>query len=194
MSVALETPWTTSRFLAWAASQEGRYEFDGFRPVGMTGGTVNHSRIVSNLHAALRSRLRGTPCSFFGPDLGVQAGDAIRYPDALVTCTRQRGEDRLATDVRIVFEVLSPSTASTDRITKVRDYARIRSMRRYVMIESRFPGVTVLYRHAAEEAWLALVLTGEDVLALAEATIELPVAELYEDVAFAAADGSPADV
>jgi Uma2 family endonuclease len=108
MNVALSKPWTADQFLAWAARQEERYEFDGIRPVAMTGGTANHSRITTNIHAALRSRLRGTPCSYFGPDLGVRtAGDKVRYPDALITCAKFPGTEQIAPDVVVVFEVLS---------------------------------------------------------------------------------------
>jgi len=39
MSAVLQ-PMTVDEFLAWEQRQEGRYEFDGFRPVAMTGGTV----------------------------------------------------------------------------------------------------------------------------------------------------------
>jgi hypothetical protein len=31
-------PMTGEEFLAWEVRQEGRYEFDGFPPVAMTGG------------------------------------------------------------------------------------------------------------------------------------------------------------
>jgi hypothetical protein len=55
--------WTQEQFFSWAASQEGRYEFDGFLPVAMTGGTVNHSRIVRNVLRGLDTRLRGGPAS-----------------------------------------------------------------------------------------------------------------------------------
>ena len=184
MSVALQQTWTAEHFLTWAAAQEGRYEFDGVRPVGMTGGNADHNRVMINIHAALRSRLRGTPCAVFGPDLGVQAGAAIRYPDALVTCTKFPGTERLAPDVCIVFEALSPSTASNDRISKVRDYALVPSIRSYVMVETRFAGVMVLHREPDAAAWTATALTLADVLALPEIGVEIPVAELYEDVAF----------
>jgi hypothetical protein len=33
MNVALQKPWTPERFLAWAETQEERYEFDGIQPV-----------------------------------------------------------------------------------------------------------------------------------------------------------------
>jgi Uma2 family endonuclease len=58
MSTALRTPrMTREQFFAWAQADGGRWEFDGFEPVAMTGGTVNHSRISGNLHTALRNRL-----------------------------------------------------------------------------------------------------------------------------------------
>jgi len=119
MNVALQRPWTIEQFLNWAGAQDGRYEFDGVQPVAMTGGNARHNRVTTNIHAALRYRLRGTPCAYYGPALGVQTiGSTVRYPDALVTCTKFPDTDRLAPDVRVVFEVLSPSSGRTDRIEK----------------------------------------------------------------------------
>nr|WP_294520187.1 hypothetical protein [uncultured Rhodopila sp.] len=54
MNVTFTTPWTVERFLIWAARQEERYEFDGKQPVAMTGASGRHSRIMGNIHAALR--------------------------------------------------------------------------------------------------------------------------------------------
>jgi Uma2 family endonuclease len=117
MSVTLQKPWTADRFLAWAETQEERYEFDGTRPVAMTCGNARHNRITTNIHAALRSRLRGTPCSYYGPDLGVQTIDSrIRYPDALITCVKFPDTDKIAPNVVVIFEVLSPTSGGTDRI------------------------------------------------------------------------------
>jgi hypothetical protein len=61
MNIPLRRAWKREEFFAWAAEQEGRYEFDGLAPVGMTGGTVNHAMIMRNLHRALDRRLRGEP-------------------------------------------------------------------------------------------------------------------------------------
>ena len=55
-------PMTQTEFLDWAQTQEGRYEFDGFQPVAMTGGTGNHGRISRNLITLLTTKLRGSPC------------------------------------------------------------------------------------------------------------------------------------
>lgn len=186
MSAALTKPWTAEQFLDWAARQEERYEFDGTSPVAMTGGNSNHNRISQNIYAALRSRLRGTPCSYFGPDLGVRTiGESVRYPDALITCTKFPGTARLAPDVVIVFEVISPDSGRRDRIEKLREYAAVASIRRYVVVESAASGLLVLHRQEGDTAFTALPLTGDDVLLLPEIGVQMPVAEFYEDVDFA---------
>jgi Uma2 family endonuclease len=80
---------TREEFFDWAQGQDIRYEFDGFEPVGMTGGNISHSQITQNILVSLRTRLRGGNCRPLGPDAGVATiGDAVRYPDALVTCDR----------------------------------------------------------------------------------------------------------
>ena len=59
MSVTLRVPaMTRDQFFDWAEARGERYEFDGFEPVAMTGGTVVHNQIAFNIHVALRGRLR----------------------------------------------------------------------------------------------------------------------------------------
>jgi Uma2 family endonuclease len=185
MNVALQRPWTAEQFLSWAGTQEGRFEFDGNGPVAMTGGNARHSAVTTNIHIALRPRLRGTPCTHYGPDLAVRTiGEKVRSPDALITCTKFAGTDLVAPDVVVIFEVLSPTSGRTDRIEKVREYAMVPSIRRYIIIETKFAGITVLHRMNAEDGWLVSTLTGDDILEIPEVGITLPVVELYENVAF----------
>ena len=190
MNAALKT-WTVNRFLHWASTQEGRYEFDGVRPVAMTGGTARHSRVTNNVQAALRTRLRGSPCSSYGPDLGIRTtGERVRYPDALVTCTPFPDTDLLAPDPAVVFEVVSPTSGRTDRIEKVPEYAHVPSILRYVIVETRYPGLLVLHRTSGTDPWIAATLADGGILDIPELSILIPVAELYEGVAFAVpADG-----
>src|SRR5690348_8909632 len=86
MGTALHRPWTLADFLAWEERQELKYEFDGFQPVAMTGGTRAHDLISNNLRARLHERLRGSRCRAFGPDVKVEAAGRVRYPDAGVEC------------------------------------------------------------------------------------------------------------
>ncbi len=185
MSAPLCKSWTQDAFFAWAASREGRYEFDGSRPVAVPGGTVGHAIIMRSVHAALDNRLRGGSCRALGPGVGIATvGTAIRYPDALVTCARLDGETLTVPDVLVVFEILSSNTSRTDRIIKVREYAAVASIRRYVILESTSVGLTVLERPGPDEAWRATILTADDVLRMPEIDSEIPVAELYDGVSF----------
>jgi Uma2 family endonuclease len=183
MSIARREPcMTREEFLDWAEAQDQRYEFDGFRPVAMTGGTRNHSQIIQNINFALRSRLRGTGGGPLGPDAGVATiGDAVRYPDALVTCTKGPGVDRVIPGVVIVFEALSPTSGRTDRIEKLREYLAVPSILRYVILEHTSVGLTVHARSKGEDPWTATALTGGDILRTPEIGIEMPISEFYED-------------
>ncbi len=187
MNVALRKPWTQDEFFAWAEAQDARYEFDGTQPVAMTGGTNNASAIGINLITALRTRLRGSGCRPLGPDAGLETvNNAVRYPDALVTCSKFEGEGKLVPGVLVVFEVVgpTPNASRRDRIVKVREYAAVPSIRRYVILESSSVGLTVMERQSPDEAWRTTVLTNDDTLALPEIGIEIPVAEIYEDIIF----------
>jgi Uma2 family endonuclease len=187
MNVALRKPWTQEQFFSWAETQDTRYEFDGFQPVAMTGGNVNHNRVMWGLHRALDRRLRrgSGPCEPLGPDAGVETvNKAVRYPDALVTCSKVDGDSRLVPGVVVIFEILSPTSGREDRIVKVREYAAVPSIRRYVILESTSAGLTVLEHDRAEETWRASTLTNDDTLRMPEISIEIPVAEIYEGIEF----------
>jgi Uma2 family endonuclease len=185
MSVALSKVWTEEAFLSWARRQEGRYEFDGFKPVAMTGGSANHGRIAHNIYTALGARLRGTPCFCFGPDLGIRTtAGKIRYPDALVTCTRLPGTSYIATDPVVVFEILSADSRRRDRVEKPREYAAVPSIRRDVIVESTRVGLTMMHKAEGGDAFTEVPLSAQDTLHLPEIGIEVPVAEFYLDVEF----------
>lgn len=186
MNIALRKPrMTRDEFFAWAQANGSRWEFDGFEPVAMTGGTVNHNRISRNLHAALRSRLRGTRCEPLGPDAGLATvGDTVRYPDALVTCAKVPGNAHVVPGVVVVFEVLSPTSGRTDRIVKLLEYRAVPSIRRYIILEHSGIGLAVFSRDSADRDWTATALTAEDTLQMPEINAEIPVAEFYESVEF----------
>src|SRR5271166_3126172 len=185
MNLALRKSMTLAEFLEWEERQPLRYEFDGVGPVAMTGGTLAHARIQRNLAFALTGRLRGGPCEFLGSDLKIRTTDEnVRYSDGFVTCTGGENASTMASDPLVIFEVLSPSTAGTDRIIKAREYQAMASVQRYVKLEQDRIGATVYAR--AGDAWTHEILIEDSVLALPEIGVELPLAELYEGIVFEA--------
>ncbi len=183
MNVALRKPMSLDGFLEWEERQELRYEFDGFQPIAMTGGTYSHALIQGNLIIALGIRLRGRPCRVIGSELKIAVAGSIRYPDAFVVCSPVPADATVVSDPVVVFEVLSASTATTDHIVKNQEYRDTPSIRRYVMVEQDQQAATVFAR--AGDDWVGHVVSGDVALAMPEIGIELPLAELYEGVSFA---------
>jgi Uma2 family endonuclease len=109
--------------------------------------------------------------------------NTVRYPDALVTCSKVPGTALIIPGV-VVFEVVSHSSGGIDRIVKVREYAAAPSIRRYLILETITAGITVLERANSETVWTASTLTGDDLLHMPEIKIEVPVSEIYDDVDF----------
>ena len=195
MSIALrERGMTREQFLDWVERQDTRFEFDGFEPVAMVSGTNNHSQTSQNIYFATRTRLKGKLCRILGPDAGLATvGDAVRYPDALVTCTPFKGLDRLVPGVVVVFEVLSPTSGRNDRIDKLLEYRAMPSIRRYIILEHTSAALTVFSRLDGQTEWTAAVLTAEDTLVMPEIGVEIPIAEFYEGVDLPGAEGSGAN-
>lgn len=178
MNVTLRRPMTLPEFLAWEERQELRHEFDGFRPIAMTGGTAGHEIISLNLTASLLARLRGKPCRPYGSNLKIEVMGRIRYPDAFVICSPVGRSSTVVTDPVVIFEVLSKSTARTDRIAKNLEYASIASVRRYVMLEQDQIAATMFER--VGEGWVGRILAAGAVIHMPEIGIEIPLAELYD--------------
>ena len=191
MSFAADIPRAAPRFdsaeafLAWAERQPERYELVDGAARMMTGGSPNHARISRNALTVLAVRLGAGRCEAFGGDLAVILGpQRVVFPDASVSCepVTEIGADRPV----VIVEVLSPSTAAYDLGDKAFAYRKLPSLRHLVLIRQDRIGVEHYHRDAEGEDF---VLTEtdrvDDPLALTAIRIELSVAELYAQVAFA---------
>ena len=175
MSVSLK-PLTVEEFLAWERQQELRYEFDGIQPIGMTGGSVTHSRIQTRAVVALVNRV-GPPYEVHGSELKVVTRTRVRYPDAAVLCGAN-ADDGDVIQPTAVFEVLSPSTAMTDRRVKPFDYASVPSIMVYVVLDAELAEATVMRRSRGWEEENSAGL--QAIVPLPEIGIELPLAAIYQ--------------
>jgi Uma2 family endonuclease len=174
MSASLP-PLSVEEFLDWEAGQEERYEFDGVQPVAMTGASFAHAMIVTRLIGALLARLR-PGCVPVANVLKVVTERRVRYPDLTIVCGPVApGADRVSPTV--VFEVISPSTALTDRRVKPLDYAEAPSIEACIVLEQDRPQAVVRRRVIG---WAEEQLKGpRAVLALPEVDVEVPLAELH---------------
>jgi Uma2 family endonuclease len=190
MNAPLRKPMTLESFLAWEDGQSLRHEFDGARPIAMTGGTEAHALIGVNLAIAVGGRLRGDACRFVGNDLKILVAGRVRYPDGFVYCGPSRVDRKAIDSPVVVFEVLSDRTSSTDLITKNAEYAATPSVRRYVVLAQDTVGGTMFVRDGDD--WTGHLLSSDSLLRMPEIGIEVPMAEFYEGVVLPSEDGGEA--
>ena len=182
---ALLKPMTLDEFLVWEERQDLRWEFDGFVARAMTGGTLAHSTIQGNLLRSLGNALRGGACRAHGSELKVRTGAGIRYPDALVTCSRGDPRSTFAPDPVVIFEILSRGTARIDLGAKNAEYQTLPSLKRYVVLHQSVAAAQVFQRDADGE-WPHEFLSAEGLLDMPEIGVTIPLGEIYEGVEFAA--------
>lgn len=179
---------TTDEFLDWERKQELRWEFDGHMARAMTGGTEAHAGIEVNVTTALTNRLRGTPCRARGGTLKIRIGSKIRYPDAVVTCTPADLTSDFVPSPVVIFEVLSKSTHRTDKTAKLMEYRSLDTVQHYVLLEQDQVLATMYSR--SPTGWAVDQFTAGATLAMPEIGVDLPLDELYADIAFPSEVGS----
>ncbi len=179
MSSAAEKLISLNEFLAWEREQPERYEYAHGVITMMTGGSLDHSTIASNLWTALRDRLRGGACRAFRGDAKVIANNSLRYPDLSVTCTLVRGNDDVVLKPVLVIEVISPSTEREDRGRKKFDYFATASIQQYAIIEQEARRVDLFTR--AGDRWTDEVVEGGAILKLSAIGVEVSLDAIYED-------------
>lgn len=122
----------------------------------MAGGTRRHAEVSFNIALALGVRLRGSGCKPYTSDMAARThGLSIRYPDVTVYCGREGPEhddDKSADDPRIIFEVLSGSTARTDLTVKLIEYKALPSVDAIVLVDIASERLRV-FIHPAPDTW-----------------------------------------
>ena len=187
-AVLTEPPLTFEAYMAWEAEQPERHEFFAGEVFAMTGARATHNTIALNIAVALRDVLRNTSCRVFISDmkLHVASADASFYPDVFVSCDpRDRSPDAelVQRHPQLVVEVLSDSTAAFDRGQKFEAYRSLDSLAAYLLVEQHRPHADLFVRNA-EGLWVLNPVGEGGTLTIPAIGVELPMAAVYEGVAF----------
>ncbi len=187
---------TAQEYLDWETVQETKNEYIDGEIVAMSGARINHNRIAGNGYAWLKQALRGEACQAFISDikLHVAAANAYYYPDVVVTCDPQDLADGRALAVQhpwLVVEVLSDSTAATDRGLKFEHYRLLDSLTHYLLVETTRPRAE-LFRRNPQGQWVLFPMGTDDVLRIDEPhPLDWPIATLFEGISFDARPQPP---
>lgn len=177
---------TPAEYLAWEEQQEFRYEYVDGEIRSMTGGTVNHSEIVTNLIAILKNHLRGGDCRILNSDGKVQTIESTSYfyPDISVTCDeRDRTADKFVSHPCLIIEVLSASTEAYDRGKKFRKYRRSASLQEYVLVSTSELCLDV-YQKNERGRWELITYGDGDIVELKSVNLAISIEQIYENIVF----------
>jgi Uma2 family endonuclease len=189
MSTLTVTHVTPEEYLAAERLSETRSEYLDGGVCPMTGASLTHIQIVSNLTTELSLQLRGRPGRVLPIDLKIRLPESRKffYPDVTVVSGElQFHDDRrdIITNPDLVIEVLSPSTEAFDRGAKFQAYRTVESLKEYLLVEQDSPLVEQYVRNEDGKWTLTAVAGLESSLTLPSIECSLNLGAVYDKVDF----------
>jgi Uma2 family endonuclease len=146
-----------------AAEQAGTAKHEWLDGVvyAMAGGSLEHSRLAGNMHAALKNAFAA--CEVFQSDamLFVRASALSTYADVTLVCGPVEAQKvernkkvigEALINPTVIVEVLSDSTEPYDRGEKFAHYMLFPSLKEYVLVSQDQPRIEV-FRRPARGHW-----------------------------------------
>jgi Uma2 family endonuclease len=190
--------YTVEEYLEMERASEVRHEYLDGRIFEMSGESLSHGRISTNLVISLGLQLRGKPCDVLSKDTKIQSGWLPRprqmmkglfsYPDVVIVCGLPQFHDEyqeILINPNVIIEVLSDTTEKFDRGEKFRRYrAHLSTLTDYVLVSQNRPFIDHFSRSEGE-TWMFIPVEGlESTLQLASLDCALPLSEIYDRVEF----------
>jgi Uma2 family endonuclease len=181
--------YTPEEYLALEEKAEYKHEYRNGEIVAMTGGTINHNEIVTNLCTYLKVALKGQKYRVIIGDvrLWIPRYNQYTYPDVMVISGEliyhQKGNTTI-TNPLLIMEVLSQSTQDYDRGTKFNYYRSIPELREYILIDQYSFKIEQFSKNNQGQWMLTEYETEEDTLSLESLNLQLNITDIYEQVKF----------
>jgi Uma2 family endonuclease len=174
-------PKTLDEFRAWHERQPDLWEFIDGVPKLMASGSMAHTLIKSNTHAALAQAVQGTGRALVDGAIVEIEGSSL-IPDVVVTCSEiDFATPRIDAPI-IIVEVLSPWNEKDDTGRKLALYLKIPSLRHYLVVEQDRRQIVHHQRREDLDGAFLTNITPPDPLRLDPPGIEIALAALYDGV------------
>lgn len=176
---------SADEYLAAESKASVRHEFVNGRVFAMSGATRRHNLICGNIFSVLHSFLRGNGCRPYMEAVKVHivSANCFYYPDVMVACDTFDDNSVYTEEPVLIVEVLSPSTAATDRREKLVNYLQIPTLKEYLIVHQQRK-CAVLHRRNAQGSWDSLIFeTDEMVLeSIPKGKLTIPLDAIYENI------------
>lgn len=182
MAQALNETISFDEYLAGERDVDFRSEFVDGQIYAMAGASETHNTLSASFFLAIGNYLTDT-CRAWQSDMKVignnEGKDFAYYPDIMLACGDNTGDQYARTNPILIAEVLSPSTQRTDLTEKLYNYTSIPSLIEYVVIAQDVPLVRLYRRH---QAWKLENYYAEDSFVLESMNITIDVLTIYQRV------------
>ena len=161
-----------------------RHEYvDGY-VYAMAGGSRSHNKIAMNIGSALHQHVKDTACDVYMSDVKLKIAHrrSYYYPDLMLGCSREETDEYYLTQPCLIIEVLSKSTAITDKREKLIAYQSIPSVREYCLIAQNTYRVEKYHRLDEAGLWYLTVYEKGDNVQFSCIDYELSMADIYAGV------------
>ena len=176
---------SVEQYLACERAATAKHEYLGGVVYAMSGGSIRHNQIATNVLVALGGQLRGQRRRAFNSDMKVRIRlpNHVRfyYPDVSVVCRSNPPDEVFQDDPVLVVEVISNSTRRADEGEKRDAYLSIPSLTAYWMIHQDSARVVAFRR--TEQGFTRELYQGlETVLPLEEIGVSLALSDVYDGI------------
>ncbi|TDE11651.1 Uma2 family endonuclease [Dyadobacter psychrotolerans] len=184
MIAVTEKLYTLEEYFAFCETHEGRFEFVNGEIIEMPGESVTANQIAGNIHRFLGNLLEDEPYIFVqnAVKLLVKEQKIFRIPDFLIF--HEHGNKiKYATEPVLIVEILSESTAHTDRTTKLNEYRSLPSLQYYLIIDQESCFIQIYIRQ--NQLWYVEFYDKPgEIIPLSHFGVDLPVSTVYKKIKF----------
>jgi len=179
MALHAQSYLTEAEYLHGEQVSDIKHEYIYGDVYAMAGASRYHNIITTNIARHLGNHLEQTPCTVFSSDMKVKADGHFFYPDVLVVCDDEQGDDYYTEKPVIIVEVLSKGTRRNAKTIKMTAYKTLPSLQEYVLIEQDFVDVEVCRR---ANGWVSEHYFLGDEVTFTSLELTLAVADIYARV------------
>jgi len=182
--------WTVEEYLEFEKTSPVRHEYVDGELYAMAGESKNHNRIAGRVYSILDQHLAGSRCEAFIENVKVRVRSSLYYyPDVVVTCESgavvEDDDDYIIDDPVLIVEVLSKSTARTNRNEKLREYKNLPNLREYLIISQYHVRAEVYRRQNAGEDWTKQIYNNlQSEIHFDSIGLKVSLADIYRRVRF----------
>jgi len=187
MSRQVKSYVSSQEYLALERQADSKHEYVDGEIFAWAGASRKHTLVAGNIFGELRHQLKGRPCEAYQSEMRVKAAAsrAYVYPDVVVVCGEPQFEDDYVDTLlnpTVVFEVLSKSTKSYNRLAKSAYYRTIESLAEYLLVAQEEYRIEQYVKQDAGRWLLTEVRSLDAAIELESINCSLTLRDIYDRI------------